>query len=129
MGLFNNKDDKGCKTCPFLNKDCIEDKCMFWTKLIGEDPQTRQPYDQWSCAIAWLPVMLVENSQMTRQGTSTVQEFRSEVHGAAKMLADESIRRRELEETRLEIDKRLLEHKTQITLGPAQKEEKEEKDA
>lgn len=114
MSLFG-KDEKNQKPiCPLLNGPCIEHKCMFWTKLIGEDPQTRKAYDQWGCAIAWLPIMLVENAQMTRQGSSTVQEFRNDVHRVGTALAEESIKRRELEQQRLEIDKRLLEIKEEM---------------
>lgn len=53
--------------CPLIKKDCIEHKCMFYTHLIGMNPQTGQPTDEWKCAVAWLPLLLVENSNMSRQ--------------------------------------------------------------
>ena len=125
MGLFGKKDCK--KLCPLLNKECIEHECMLWTKLIGEDPQSKKSYDQWSCAFVWLPVMMVENSQMSRQTGAITQQFRSEVHGAAKALGEESVRRREIEERRLEMDERLLEFsKKQILLKSGDEENGED---
>lgn len=122
MGLFNKKTDE--LLCPLLNGPCIKEKCMFWTKLVGNNPQTGQPIDEFDCAIKWLPLMLVENSQMTRQGSATVQDFRNDVHRVGQAIAEESVKRRELEERRLEIDERILEHSEKKLLEAPKKKSK-----
>ena len=70
--------------------------------------------------------MLVENAQMVRQGTATVQEFRSEVHGAAQRALDEAQARRELEERRIDIDERLLEHTKKVKVLESGKKDDED---
>lgn len=66
------------KTCP-LGHAC--DNCLWFTQLRGMNPQTGQEIDQQGCAIAWLPVLLVENSQMQRQTAASVDSFRNEMVG------------------------------------------------
>lgn len=62
------------KKCPFIGKKCSAHDCAFYTHLVGMNPQTGQPTDEWKCAIAWLPVMLVENANMTRQATASTDK-------------------------------------------------------
>jgi hypothetical protein len=37
------------------------------------------PIDEQRCAIAWLPLLLVENSQQQRQTSAAVESFRNEM--------------------------------------------------
>lgn len=124
--MFNKKKPSNeCKDfshCPLIGGLCIQKKCAFYTKVQGKDPQSEKIYDEWKCAIVWLPIMLIENSQMTRQGTATVQNFRNEVHQAAQAIGEESVRRRELEERRIEMDERILEHANKKLLKSGKKE-------
>ena len=53
-------------------------KCPLWTQVRGSHPQTGQDIDQWACSLAWLPVLLIENSQMQRQTGAAVESFRNE---------------------------------------------------
>jgi len=43
------------------------------------DPNTGKEVDEWGCAIAWLPLMLVENSQQSRHTSAAIESFRNEV--------------------------------------------------
>lgn len=67
------------KYCPLLKKDCIELKCSWFTKLTGTNPQTGQPVDEWGCAVAWTPILLVENTQASNSTGAAIESFRNEV--------------------------------------------------
>lgn len=72
------------KTCP-LGHTCAA--CLWHTHLRGINPQTGQEIDQEGCAIAFLPVLLIENSQQQRQTGAAVESFRNEmVQGNGAML-------------------------------------------
>lgn len=43
------------------------------------DPQTGQQIDKPGCAVAWLPILTVENSQQQRQTAATVDKVANEV--------------------------------------------------
>lgn len=47
--------------------------------MRGTNPNTGQPVDEWGCAITWLPVLLVENSQQQRSTGAAVESFRNEM--------------------------------------------------
>lgn len=66
--------------CP-LNKfePCKELECGWFTQLRGNNPNTGEPIDEWGCAVVWLPVLLVENSQQQRQTGAAVESFRNEM--------------------------------------------------
>lgn len=65
--------------CPLIKKDCIGLQCSWFTQVRGTNPNTGQEVDNWSCAISWLPVLLIENSQQQRQTGSAVESFRNEM--------------------------------------------------
>ena len=65
--------------CPLLNTECIQLKCAWFTQVRGTNPNTGKEVDEWACAIAWLPVLLIENSQQQRQTGAAVESFRNEV--------------------------------------------------
>jgi hypothetical protein len=44
---------------------------------MGKNPQTEEIIDEWRCAIALLPMLLIENSQMSRQTSAAVESFRN----------------------------------------------------
>jgi len=65
--------------CPLLKKDCIGLQCSWFTQMRGTNPNTGKEIDEWGCAISWLPVLLVENSQQQRQTGAAVESFRNEM--------------------------------------------------
>lgn len=67
------------KLCPLLRKPCIQDRCEFWVHLMGMNPQTGQPMDEWSCTFRWLPVLLVENSNQQRQTAASVDKTANQI--------------------------------------------------
>jgi uncharacterized protein with FMN-binding domain len=46
------------------------------------NPNTGEEVDEWSCAITWLPMMLIENSQQQRSTGAAVESFRNEMVNA-----------------------------------------------
>ena len=66
--------------CP-LNafNPCKQLDCAWFTKLAGTNPNTGQSVDEWGCAVAWLPILLVENSQQQRHTGAAVESFRNEM--------------------------------------------------
>lgn len=67
------------KICPLLKKACIEHQCHFYIHLLGANPQTGAQEDKWDCAVAFIPVLLIENSQMQRRTGAAVESFRNEM--------------------------------------------------
>ena len=65
--------------CPLIKKDCIGLKCSWYTHVRGMNPNTGEEVDEWSCAINWLPMMLIENSQQQRSTGAAVESFRNEM--------------------------------------------------
>lgn len=66
--------------CP-LNKfkKCKEFDCAWFIQVRGTNKNTGEEVDDWGCAIAWLPFMLVENAQMARETGAAVESFRNEM--------------------------------------------------
>ncbi len=65
--------------CPLLDRECLQFKCAFWTQLRGKNPQSGAEIDEWACAVAWLPILLIENAKEVRQGAAATESFRNEV--------------------------------------------------
>jgi hypothetical protein len=78
--------------CPLLKKKCIGLECMWFTKLQGKDMNTGKDVDEYSCAMTWMPMLLVENSGMQRQTGAAVESFRNEMvkanESSIKLLAE-----------------------------------------
>ena len=72
--------DKGRK-CPFLNQDMSKvcHKCPLWINVRGSDPNTGKEVDHWDCSLAWMPTLLIENAQQTRQAAAATESFRNEM--------------------------------------------------
>ena len=67
------------KFCPLIKEDCIQNKCMWWVHLLGRNPQTEEPIDEWDCAVYWQPILLVENAQKMREAGAEINKFRNEL--------------------------------------------------
>ena len=65
--------------CPLLKKDCVGITCAWFTQVRGINPNTGADVDEWACAMAWMPVLMIENSQQQRQTGATIESFRNEM--------------------------------------------------
>ena len=54
-------------------------QCAWFTKIAGYDMNTGKEVEEWHCAIAWLPMLLIENSGQQRQTGAAVESFRNEM--------------------------------------------------
>ena len=71
---------KSKNNCPLNNfEPCKELECAWFTQMRGVNPNTGQEVDEWNCAVNWLPIMLVENSQQQRHTGAAVESFRNEM--------------------------------------------------
>jgi hypothetical protein len=68
--------------CPLLKKECIEHECSWYMHVRGMNPNTGEDVDHWNCAVSWMPMLTIENSQQQRQTNCTIDAFRNEVHTA-----------------------------------------------
>ena len=78
------------RICPQHNKRMSEvcHRCPWWTLVRGKHPQTGEDVDQWNCAIALLPILLIENSRQTRSVAAATESFRNEMVDANKRSAE-----------------------------------------
>jgi len=58
---------------------CRKLDCAWFMKVAGKNPNTGKDVEEWGCAMAWLPIMMVENSQQQRQTGAAVESFRNEM--------------------------------------------------
>jgi hypothetical protein len=74
--------------CPLHRKDMSEvcHKCPWWQLLRGKDPQSTKDIDHWGCAVSFLPLLLVENAQVTRGNGAAIESFRNEMTSAATQI-------------------------------------------
>jgi hypothetical protein len=66
--------------CPLDGfKPCRQLECAWFLKISGKDPQSNKEFDEWGCAMSWMPILTIENSQMQRQTGAAVESFRNEM--------------------------------------------------
>lgn len=53
--------------------------CPKFVSVKGQDPQTGDVIDRHGCVDSFLPLLLVENAQMSRQTGAAIESFRNEV--------------------------------------------------
>ena len=53
--------------------------CPKFVKISGVNPNDGQPVDRFGCVDGFLPMLLIENSQMQRQTGAAVESFRNEM--------------------------------------------------
>jgi hypothetical protein len=75
--------------CPMMGGEpCVEDgsirngelvACRFWVTVQGMNPQTGETMNHKDCAMAWMPVLMIENSKVNRETGAAVESFRNEM--------------------------------------------------
>jgi hypothetical protein len=58
---------------------CRQLECAWFMKIVGKNPNTGADVDEWGCSMSWLPILMIENSQMQRQTGAAVESFRNEM--------------------------------------------------
>lgn len=66
--------------CPLNSfNPCKQLECAWFIQIRGKNPNTGEDVDEWGCAQAWLPVLIIENSQQQRSTGAAVESFRNEM--------------------------------------------------
>lgn len=81
--------------CPLHRVDMSKvcHRCPWWTKIMGKNPQSEEMIERWQCAIALLPILLVENAQRQHQTGAAIESFRNNlVAGVVESVAEAASR-------------------------------------
>jgi hypothetical protein len=66
--------------CPLNNFDpCKTLECAWFIQILGTNPNNGAEVDEWGCAQAWLPILIIENSKQQRQTGIAIESFRNEM--------------------------------------------------
>jgi hypothetical protein len=66
--------------CPLDGfKPCRQLECAWFMKIAGTNPNTGKEVEEWGCSMAWLPMLMIENSQQQRSTGAAVESFRNEM--------------------------------------------------
>lgn len=77
--MFSNKK----ADCPLWRGPCRENECRWYIQVIGNQPNTGEQINKWDCAIAFLPMLTIQNSMFQRQTGASVDKVATEVRNAA----------------------------------------------
>ena len=78
-------------------------KCRFWIKVQGKNPQDGTDIEHWDCSHSWVPILLIENSNMIRQNSARSDKIRTELTCLNKNIKD-SLSPRESFYSQVELD-------------------------
>jgi hypothetical protein len=66
--------------CPLDGfKPCRQLECAWFIKIAGTNPNTGKEVEEWGCSMAWMPMLMIENSQQQRSTGAAVESFRNEM--------------------------------------------------
>ena len=67
--------------CPTWKKPMVKvcHTCPLWKPVEFINPQTGVRDDRWDCALAWIPGLLLEAAQQSRQGAAATESFRNDL--------------------------------------------------
>jgi len=66
--------------CPLNNfEPCKKFDCAWFCHMRGTNPNTGKEVDDYACAVAWLPMLLIENASQNRYTGAAVESFRNEM--------------------------------------------------
>lgn len=71
--------------CPLIQGECKGLECSWFTQVRGTNPNTGEDVDEWGCAVTWLPVLMIENSQQQRHTGAAMESFRNEMVKATQV--------------------------------------------
>ena len=54
-------------------------RCPWYVQVRGVDNNTGADVDNWGCAIAWMPALMINTANESRKGVAATESFRNEV--------------------------------------------------
>ena len=61
--------------CPLVNGECKKLECVWFTQIAGSHPQTGEEFDEWGCAVAWMPLLTIENIKKTNEAENLFKKI------------------------------------------------------
>ena len=66
--------------CPLNRfKPCKKFDCTWYIQIRGSDPNSGKEIDEYGCAMAWMPILLLEGAAQQRSTGAAIESFRNEV--------------------------------------------------
>lgn len=54
-------------------------RCPWYVQVRGVDTNTGAEVDNWQCAIAWMPTLMINTANESRKGVAATESFRNEM--------------------------------------------------
>jgi hypothetical protein len=54
-------------------------RCPWYVQVRGVDNNTGKEIDNWGCAIAWMPTLMINTANESRKGVAATESFRNEM--------------------------------------------------
>jgi hypothetical protein len=68
-----------CEEIKTENEKPVIYRCPWYVQVRGVDVNTGQQIDNWSCAIAWMPTLMINTANESRKGAAATESFRNEM--------------------------------------------------
>lgn len=80
--------------CPLNGfKPCKKFDCGWFIQIRGKHPQTGEELDEYGCAMAMMPMLMIENSRQTGQAGAAIESFRNEMVKANMITASKLLKK------------------------------------
>jgi hypothetical protein len=66
-----------CEEAKTVNGKQVLVRCPWYTKVMGKNVNGGET-DDWGCAIAWLPALMINTANESRKGVAAIESFRNE---------------------------------------------------
>jgi phage gp36-like protein len=69
------------EVCPLMNKKrvLVCHKCAWFIHVRGKNPQTDEDMDKWECAVAMLPLLMIENARVSTNTNAAIVSLRNDI--------------------------------------------------
>ena len=64
--------------CPLHNfEPCKQLDCAWFTKIAGKNPQGQKEVEEWGCAVTFMPILMVANTNSNVRTQAAIESFRN----------------------------------------------------
>ncbi len=81
-----------CEEVKHENGKPVLYRCPWYTMVRGTDMNTGKEVDNWGCAIAWMPTLMINTANEARKGVAATESFRNEVVKERQIVTAEALR-------------------------------------
>lgn len=68
-----------CEEVKLIDGKQVLFRCPWYTMVRGNDVNTGKEIDNWGCAIAWMPTLMINTANESRKGVAATESFRNEM--------------------------------------------------